>query len=257
MSANDQTRVAVVTGAARGIGRSIALRLADDGLDVVVNDLIEQVELLESVAEEIRKKGRRAVAFCGDTSEEEDVKAMVNKAVEELGGVDVMVANAGVGAGQTLLGTTVEHWDRTMRVNVRGVMLAYKYAAQQMIAQGRGGRIIGASSICGKRGTRNLGAYCASKFAVRGLTQTAALELGQYGITVNAYAPGLIKTQLVVNPLVDDEGPGSALKKLVGLPGARYEEPEVIASLVSYLVKPEAHFITGQAINCDGGLVFD
>jgi len=92
---------------------------------------------------------------------------------------------------------------------------------------------------------------------VRGLTQTAALELGQYGITVNAYAPGLIKTQLVVNPLVDDEGPGSALKKLVGLPGARYEEPEVIASLVSYLVKPEAHFITGQAINCDGGLVFD
>jgi NAD(P)-dependent dehydrogenase (short-subunit alcohol dehydrogenase family) len=157
MSTDKQTRVAVVTGAARGIGKSIALRLADDGLDVAINDMPDQKELLESVAEEIQKKGRRAVTLCGDASEEKDVKALVDKAVEELGGVDVMVANAGVGGGETILDSTVENWDRIMRINARGPMLAYKYAAIQMVKQGRGGRIIGISSICGKRGWSHYG----------------------------------------------------------------------------------------------------
>jgi len=255
---SQQIKVAVVTGAARGIGESIALRLADDGFDVVVNDVSDKKVLLEGVILQIQRKGRRAVAFCGDASEEQDVKALVDKAVEEFGGLDVMVANAGIGSdGSSIMDVRVDHWDHIMRINTRGPMLAYKYAAKQMVKQGRGGRIIGASSICGKRGARLLGPYCASKFAVRGLTQVAAIELGEHGITVNAYAPGMIATPMIATSRDGDDGAGSVLKKILGFPNGRIEGPEVIASLVSYLVKPEAHFITGQTIIADGGLVFD
>jgi len=257
MTTISQPRVAVVTGAARGIGKSIALRLADDGLDVAVNDLHDQKELLEGVVEDIQKKGRQAVAVCGDVSEEQDVKALIDKAVEKLGGVDVMVANAGIGSFESILDSTVENWDRIMRINTRGPMLAYKYAAKQMVKQGRGGRIIGASSICGKKGAVNLAAYSASKFAVRGLTQSAARELAEHGITVNAYAPGVIRTQMTASAADGDKGHGSALLNILGAPNARSAEPDVVSSLVSYLVKPEAHFITGQTITTDGGMVFD
>jgi len=124
-----------------------------------------------------------------------------------------------------------------------------------MVKQGSGGRIIGASSIVGKKGGASISAYSSSKFAVRGLTQCAALELGEQGITVNAYAPGviLIQTELI-GPILS--GPGS-VRDLLKMPHAKLGQPEDIASIVSYLVKPEAHFITGQSINVDGGLHFD
>ncbi|KAF7980257.1 hypothetical protein HWV62_38997 [Athelia sp. TMB] len=250
-----EPRIAIVTGAARGIGRSIAIRLAGDGLDVVINDIPTNEAELNKVAEEIRALGRRAVAFSGDVSVEDVVRDMVDTAVKELGGVDVMVANAGIAAMSSIVDMDVEKWDKIMAVNLRGPMLAYKYAGRQMIKQGRGGRLITASSILGKQGGPNLSAYSATKFGVRGLTHSAAREFGVHKITANAYAPGLINTPMIGTPQ-DDGDNGAILRKVMANGNIRREEPEVIASLVSYLAKPEAHFITGQTIAVDGGVTF-
>ncbi|KZT00678.1 NAD(P)-binding protein [Laetiporus sulphureus 93-53] len=252
-------RVAVVTGAAQGIGLSIALRLADDGLDVAVNDIAAKSDQLQDVVAQIQAKGRRALSVPGDVSREDDVRNMIAVVVGELGGLDVMVANAGIAIHKPFVETSTEDWERIIAINLQGVMLCYKYAAIQMIKQGRGGRILGASSQAGKKGTTNLAAYSATKFAVRGLTQSVALELAPYNITVNAYAPGFIITALAHHP--DDAlngGPGSTVKKMFNLPLDSPEAgPDTIASIVSYLAKPESHFITGQTILINGGVTFD
>ncbi|KAH9926740.1 NAD(P)-binding protein [Fomitopsis serialis] len=245
-------RVAVVTGAAQGIGRCIAMRLAADGLDVAVNDLPTKLAQLEAIATEIKSlTGCQAIVVTGDVSRDEDVEAMVASVVEGLGGLDVMVANAGITEFRSLVDLDVKEWDRNMAINARGVMLCYKYAAKQMIEQGRGGRIIGIPS---------LSAYAASKFAVRGLTQCAALELAAHKITVNAYAPGAIRTNIVNNEedMREDERlglpPGTTTMKRLNMPmNIPMADPEVIGSLVSYIAKPESHFITGQTISANGG----
>ncbi|KZT10215.1 NAD(P)-binding protein [Laetiporus sulphureus 93-53] len=246
-------RIALVTGASRGIGRSIALRLADDGLDVAVNDRASQRLQLNHVVSEIEAKGGRALAVCADVTSENEVQELIGRTAQEMGGLDVMVANAGIIIARSLLDTPAEEWDNVMAVNLRGVMLSYKYAAKQMIKQGRGGRIIGASSLAGKRGNTNLSAYAATKFGVRGLTQaltrTTALELAQHNITVNTYAPGLIATPMSKYSLLfqhpdDGDQPARLFKELVNAPGMVVSGPEVVASLVSYLAKPESSFIT-------------
>ncbi|KAF9459841.1 acetoin reductase family protein [Collybia nuda] len=247
--------VALVTGSSQGIGRAVALRLADDGYDMAINDVPRSKENLDSLKQEIEAKGRKVFIFEGDVSVEGDVVAMVSGAVKHLGSLDVMVANAGILVAKKVVETSVEEWDRVLSVNARGVFLCYKYAGQQMINQGRGGRIIGASSVCGKQGEILLGAYSASKFAVRGLTQTTAKELGPYGITVNAYAPGTIATPLVMSYFDDAGGTFEAEKKLTVL--GYIGEPNDIGSIVSYLVSKEAHFITGQSISVNGGRYFD
>ncbi|KAF9473930.1 NAD-binding protein [Pholiota conissans] len=187
-------RVAFITGASRGIGMAIALRLAQDGYDIALNDILPQKAELEVVQEEIRKSGKQAIICIGDVSVEEEVKRMVEDAVRELGSLNVMVANAGICITKPFLETTKGEFDRMYAVNVNGVFLCYKYAAMQMIKQGKGGRIIGASSITGKQGFSTLAGYSSTKFAVRGLTQSVASELAKYGITVNAYAPGAVDT---------------------------------------------------------------
>ncbi|PCH44862.1 NAD(P)-binding protein [Wolfiporia cocos MD-104 SS10] len=209
------SRVAIVTGASQGIGRSIALRLADDGLDVAVNDIPTKSAALKELVVEIRAKGRRALAIEADVSKEDEVAAMVTRVAQELGGLD-MVANAGIMLVKSILETSADELDRTNAINIRGTLLSYKYAAKQMIEQGRGGRIIGDNTWpIVYTGSPMLAAYSSSKFAVRGLTQSA--EFAPYNITVNSFAPGIIKTPM-----------------------------KVIASLVSYLVKPESYFITGE-----------
>ncbi|KAJ7722875.1 NAD(P)-binding protein [Mycena maculata] len=146
--------VALVTGAAQGIGRCIALRLADDGFDVAVNDVGANSDKLETLVEEIRVKGRAGSQHVADVSQEEDVKAMLEQVAERHAGFDVMVANAGVTGRPGVPFTEIpgEEWDRVMSTNARGTFLCYKYAGAQMIKHGRGGRIIGASSIAGKQG---------------------------------------------------------------------------------------------------------
>ncbi|KAF9807465.1 hypothetical protein IEO21_08213 [Rhodonia placenta] len=253
------TRVAIVTGAAQGIGKAIALRLADDGLDIAVNDISTKADQLASVVQQIQHKGRRAIIIPGDVSHEPDVIMMVKKTVSKLGGLDVMVANAGVTMFKPMFDTTVEDFERIMAVNVQGVMLCFKHAAQEMAKQGRGGRLIGACSGSGKKGIQNMAVYSASKFAVRGLTQSCAAEWAKYKITVNNYAPGGILTPMILHP--DDDingGPASTAKKMAGLPlDLPDAEPDIVAGLVSYLVKPEAYHITGQSINIDGGMFYD
>ncbi|KAK7052084.1 hypothetical protein R3P38DRAFT_2762519 [Favolaschia claudopus] len=199
-------RVALVTGAARGIGKAIALRLASDGYDVAVNDIARCAKELQQVVAELRQFTVETLACIGDVSVEDDVQSMIQQVVEHFPSrrLDVMVANAGIVKWSSLTETiklnagtaTASAWDEVMRVNARGTFLCYKHAAKQMIQQ-RGGRIIGAASFCAKHALRFLGAYSASKFAVRGLTQAAALELGPYDITVNAYAPGGIDTDML------------------------------------------------------------
>ncbi|KAH9949172.1 hypothetical protein B0H21DRAFT_840685 [Amylocystis lapponica] len=246
------TAATLVTGAAQGLGAAIALRLADDGLDVAVNDLRAKRAALDALVARIRAKGRRALALAADAQ----VRAMVAAAAERLGGLDVMVANAGVAVPGRVVDMDVAQWDAVMAANVRGAMLCYKYAAAQMIRQGRGGRVIGASSISGKRALQNASAYSASTFAIRGLTQAASQELAPHGITVNSYAPGFILTEMGASarpPRTRTHSP-----QLVGYPPDTPDAaPDVVASIVSYLAKPEAYFVTGQCVAVDGGVTFD
>ncbi|KAJ7040943.1 hypothetical protein C8F04DRAFT_1031814, partial [Mycena alexandri] len=194
---SEPKRVALVTGAAKGIGKAIALRLAADGFSVAVNDLSSNAGSLSQVVAEIKNFGADALACLADVSVDDEVRDMVDKVVAHfpIGRLDVMIANAGVAKWSSLVNTTAAEWETVMGVNARGTFLCYKYAAVQMIKQGNGGRIIGAASIC----VPSLGAYSASKFAIRGLTQTAgkSQELGAHGITVNAYAPGGIDTAML------------------------------------------------------------
>ncbi|KAI0072217.1 NAD-P-binding protein [Panus rudis PR-1116 ss-1] len=254
-------RVALVTGAAQGIGRAIASRLAHDGVNVAVNDIPQKKEQLNELVSEIKAMSREAVAITADLAKEEDTKNMIQETVSSLGSLDIMVANAGLAKGGPLIDFSTEDIDRLIAVNLRGVIFSYKYACMQMIKQGRGGRIIGASSGIGKKGTANLAAYSATKFGVRGLTQSMAMELAPHDITVNAYVPGTILTpmlQAVVDGFSKDKSiddPWAHARKMMGLPlDAPIAGPEVVASLVSYLCKPEAYFITGQSISVTGAL---
>ncbi|KAJ7124103.1 hypothetical protein C8R43DRAFT_1090665 [Mycena crocata] len=235
------TRVALVTGAAHGIGRAIALRLAADGLDVAVDDLPENLDALNALVHEIEGVGRKAFAITSDVSKEEDVRAMVELTVSALSRLDVMIANAGVGGGgvASITDANIEDWEKRWEVNIRGTLLCYKYAARQMITQGGGGKIIGASSICGIRGYAGVGGYCVSKAAVRSLTQTAALELREHGINVNAYAPGVIETSM--NP---NHNPPHSLYRAGQY--SRTGQPSDVAAVVSFLASPESSFITGE-----------
>ncbi len=257
-----EQRVALVTGAARGIGRAIALRLAADGVDVAVNDLPAADGELHRVAEEIRGLGRRSVAVAADVSDANSVEEMVERVVDELERLDVMVANAGIVHVAPLLEVTVNEWNHIMAINARGVFLCYQAAARQMIRQGKGGKIIGAASIAAHKAGALQGPYSASKFAVRGLTQTAAQEWAQYGITVNAYCPGIVDTAMWESIDVELSArrglpKGQALEqtsRMITL--GRVQQPEDVAGLVSYMASPDSDYMTGQSVIIDGGVLF-
>ncbi|KAI0684456.1 NAD-binding protein [Cytidiella melzeri] len=239
-------RVAFVTGGAQGIGESIALRLAEDGLDVAILDISGKEELMKAVAKKITDSGRRALWLVGDVTKEDSVKEAIARTVEVLGSLDVMIANAGIMSSKSVIEISVEEWNNVLAINATGVMLCYKHAAIQMIKQGRGGRIIGACSVAGKQGFPNAAAYSASKFAVRGLTHTLSQEMKPHNILVNAYAPGFIATPMLDIPKGEE-----------GAPGPKVAEPSVVAGLVSYLVRPESYFINGQILSIDGGMIYD
>ncbi|KAI5886358.1 NAD(P)-binding protein [Schizophyllum commune H4-8] len=250
-------RVALVTGAAQGLGRAIALRLAKDGHHVGLNDLPSKRQSLEDVADLAEKNGVRAAVFAGDMSRESDVQSTVDGAADALGGLHVMVANAGILAPAPFLEESLDSFNRVLTVNTSSVFLCYQHAGRRMIAEGHHeGRIIGASSYVGKRPAPWLNSYGASKFAIRGLTQCAAQALGSHGITVNAYAPGLTETSMAIQ-----EGMATAGNTLEGwakaFPMGRYGVPEDVAAVVSFLASKDASFITGQTISVDGGAAMD
>jgi meso-butanediol dehydrogenase / (S,S)-butanediol dehydrogenase / diacetyl reductase len=250
-----QQRSAMVTGAARGIGRAIAARLLADGLAVSVADLPGSG--VDKTAAEL---GALAVPL--DVVDQDAVDAAVAAHVAEFGGLDVMVANAGIAITAPLIETTAADLQRTLDVNVKGVFHCYRAAARQMIAQGRGGRLIGAASVAAHRGGRWQGAYSASKFAVRGLSQSVAQELAEHDITVNVYSPGVVQTPMwdsIDEAMANRRGTpvGSEMAGMVaGIPLGRLETPEDVAGVVSFLASPDAAYVTGQSIVVDGGMWF-
>ncbi|KAF4563998.1 NAD(P)-binding domain superfamily protein [Pleurotus pulmonarius] len=250
--------VALVTGAGRGIGRAIALRLAQDGYDLALSDLHVNQALVETLATEIKNRGRKYTIVPANVKYEAEVKGMVGRTVKELGSLDVMIANAGIVSMKPFLDVEAEDWDEVQAVNSRGTFLCYKYAAKQMVDQGRGGRIIGASSLAGKQGWSHLTAYSSSKFTIRGLTQAAAVELAEHGITVNAYSPGIVDTrmkQILGDASGDPEGFFKGYTDRV--PVRRFGTSDEVAGLVSYLVSKEASYITGQSVSINGGVYCD
>ncbi|KAF9041539.1 NAD(P)-binding protein [Panaeolus papilionaceus] len=263
MSTLSSPLVAIVTGAGQGIGRSIALRLAKDGYRVVLNDLARQEPSLESVRSQIEAEGGQARIQLGDVTSESDVVKLIGDTVTEWNSVDVMVANAGICITKPFLDSSKEEAEKIFSINVTGTFLCYKYAALQMVKQGRGGRIVGAASLASKQGHPFLSLYSSTKFAVRGLTQSAAAELGKYGITVNAYAPGGVSTSMLQElletrmKLQDVEPPkDTTLSTGLGVLG-RDSTPDDVAGVVSFLVSKDASMITGQSISVNGGAYCD
>lgn len=252
--------VAWVTGAGRGIGRAISLRLAADGFAVAVNDI--DADTLLDVRQAIESAGGRALPVPGDITDETTVRGIVSEIVAELGTLDVLVANAGVIHIGPLLETTLEDFDRVHNVNVRGVFLCGREAGRHMIGQGRG-KIINAASIAGRRGGADQLAYGSSKFAVIGMTQCMAKEFAPYGVTANSYCPGIVDTRMwdhidtVRSEAMGLEKGGARAAVLELIPLGRQEEPEDVANLVSFLASPDSDYITGQAINVCGGLSMD
>ncbi|KAH7040846.1 acetoin reductase [Microdochium trichocladiopsis] len=267
-------RTAIVTGSSRGIGKAIALRLASDGYSVCVHDVPANKAGCEEVVDEIRRmdggggEKRKACYALADVSRRAEVDALIKTSVEQLGPLDVMVANAGIAQVKPVLDITEADLERMFRVNVLGLHNTYAAAARQMIAQkscrpDRPGKIIGAASIAAFKPTPLLSHYTASKFAVRGLTQGFAVELAPHNITVNAYAPGIVGTAMW--DLIDAEmarqhgvAKGEVLKKMVHDNTAlgRVSVVEDVARLVSFLASSDSDFVTGQTQVVDGGIVY-
>jgi len=255
-------RVAIVTGAARGIGKAIAERLGADGLHVVVADLPGARAGIDETVAGIQAAGGRASGHEVDVVDESSVEALVAAAVADGGQLDVFVANAGIAQVEPLLDYEAKDFQKIFDVNVTGVFNSYRQAAKQFIRQGEGGKIVGAASIVAFRPFALLGPYSATKWAVRGLTQAAAMEWAEHGITVNAYGPGIVGTamwDLIDEKLAAQQGlaKGEALAEnarsiLLG----RVSVPEDVAKLVSFLSSPDSDYVTGQTYLVDGGIQF-
>nr|WP_315593627.1 SDR family oxidoreductase [uncultured Cupriavidus sp.] len=254
--------VAHITGAARGIGKAIALRLARDGHHIAISDLPSMAEELRVTRREIEALGVRAIDLTGDVSDHKSVRKLVRDTAEHLGSLNIMIANAGIAQTKALLDVSPEEYDRVHAVNGRGVFLCYTEAARFMIEQGTGGKIIGACSIAGHKGFPLLGVYCSSKFGVRALTQAAAQEWAKHDITVNAYCPGIVDTQMWVEVdadlgAINKVGKGESMKAMAeGIALGRVSTGADVAGLVSWMAGPDSNYTTGQAILVDGGMLF-
>ncbi|WP_454622056.1 acetoin reductase [Bradyrhizobium cenepequi] len=258
MSANG--KVALVTGAGQGIGRGIALRLAKDGASLALVDI--KADKLEAVRKEVEALGHKATTFVADVSTRDEVYAAIDHAEKELGGFDIIVNNAGIAQVKPLSDVVPEDLERIFRINVDGVVWGIQAAATKFKNRGQKGKIINASSIAGHDGFAMLGVYSATKFAVRALTQAAAKEYASHGITVNAYCPGIVGTDMWIE--IDERfsditgaPKGETYKKYVeGIALGRAQTPEDVAALVAFLASDDSDYITGQAILTDGGIVY-
>nr|WP_319247134.1 glucose 1-dehydrogenase [uncultured Celeribacter sp.] len=240
-------KTAIVTGAASGIGAAIADELAASGATVVIADL-KQVAA-QKKADEIVAAGGKALAFAGDVSKDEDVKAMVAFATKETGGLHLLVNNAGIGGDvASVTDVSIANWRKVIDINLIGVFLGVHYGAPAMKASG-GGAIVNIASILGSVGIANSSAYVAAKHGVVGLTKSAALELAADNIRVNAVGPGFIETPLVKEALDDDTLTYLESQHVTN----RLGRPEEVASLVTYLLSDQASFVSGSYHLVDSG----
>jgi meso-butanediol dehydrogenase/(S,S)-butanediol dehydrogenase/diacetyl reductase len=253
-----QKKVALVTGGAKGIGLGIAERLQADGFALALLDRDGAV-LDQAVA---GLTAGPVIAITADVSDRAAVFAAVDRTEAELGGFDVMVNNAGIAQVQPIAGITEAELDQVYDINVKGVIWGIQAAAAKFKARGHGGSIISAASIAAHEGYAMLGAYCASKFAVRGLTQVAAKEFAEDGITVNAFCPGIVGTDMwteIDARFAELTGAAKgatydAFVKSIAL--GRSETPGDVAGLVSFLAGPDSAYMTGQCVIIDGGMVY-
>ncbi|WP_342535382.1 3-oxoacyl-[acyl-carrier-protein] reductase [Lysinibacillus sp. FSL K6-1151] len=241
-------KVAVVTGASRGIGRAIAVKLAEEGAKVVVNYSGSQAKA-EEVVEMIQANGGEAIAVQASVSQTEEVTALMEAAVKTFGSLDILVNNAGITRDNLLMRMKEDEWDDVLNTNLKGVFLCTKAVTRQMMKQ-RAGRIINISSIVGVAGNAGQANYVAAKAGVIGLTKTTAKELASRNILVNAIAPGFIETEMT-EQLPEDIKKGM----LTQIPLAKLGQPEDIAKAVAFLASDDANYMTGQTLHIDGGMV--
>ncbi|MEH6570747.1 MAG: SDR family NAD(P)-dependent oxidoreductase [Halioglobus sp.] len=273
-------KVALITGAARyrGIGRAIALRLADDGADIVICGRPRSPESypeheqemgwqgVESLAKEIELKGRRALSLDCDVTQKDQVVAMINSIASQFGRLDIIVNNAGLpsdAGASPILDTDEDVWYQTMDVNVNGVFLVSKFGGRLMRDSNNGGAIVMIASLAGRVGLEDYGAYCASKFGVIGFTQQLALELAKTGIRVNCVSPGSHDTDMMDGTIAratqkHQLPDGSFREQLESfIPMGRQGNVSELASVVSFMCSKDASYVTGQTINVDGGARMD
>jgi len=272
-------KAALVTGGSRGIGQAIAIKLAGEGADVVVNyqsrkdqaadvidfinktdridnldelikmiDIVDTVEQAKEVRDMIESMGRHAIICQANVGKMDEVNKMRDKAVAEFGKIDILVNNAGIVKDKSFVKMTSEMWDDVISVNLTGTFNCTKAVIDGMLER-RYGRIVNISSVIGRMGNRGQANYSASKAGIIGLTQTLAKEFADKGVTVNAVAPGFVGTDML------KAIPANIMEKILAqIPMGRLGKPEEIASAVTYLVSPEAGYITGQVIDVNGGL---
>ncbi len=240
-------KVAVVTGGGRGIGRAIVLALGKEGVKVLINYRGKKESALETL-EELKKLGGEGEIYQADVSVEEEVEKMFNFVIEKWGKLDILVNNAGITKDNLLIRMKSEEWDQVININLRGVFLCTRSALKIMLKQ-RNGRIINISSVVGLKGNIGQANYASAKAGIIGFTKAVAREVASRGITVNAIAPGFIKTEMT--DVLSEE---MKKKVLDEIPLSRFGDPEDVANAVKFLVSDEASYITGIVLNVDGGL---
>ncbi len=240
-------RVAIVTGSGRGIGATIALKLAEVGANVVIND-VGDMEPAEDVAEEIKKMGRQSLVVSADVSQSEEVARMVETVISNYGKVDILVNNAGITRDQLIMRMSDDDWDQVLGVNLKSVFLCTRAVLRPMMKQ-RWGRIVSIASIVGLIGNAGQANYASAKAGIIGFTHTVAKEVGSRGITANAVAPGFIDTPMTQH-LPEERRQSMADQILLGYLGT----PRDVAEAVAFLASEEARYITGQVLTVDGGI---
>lgn len=242
---NLENKIAIVTGSGRGIGRSIALRLAEAGASIIINDINEDAEV---VAQEIQDLDKQSKAVIADVSLEHDVVRLIEATMTTFGRIDILVNNAGINRDQLLIRMTEEDWDRVININLKSIFLCTRAALRPMIKQ-RWGRIICVSSIVGVMGNAGQTNYAAAKAGIIGFTRSVAKEVASRGITANTVAPGFIDTEMT-QKLSDDRRQEITSHIPIGHLGS----PQDVASAICFLASEEASYITGQVLTVDGGL---